>query len=63
MEKVVQRFDSHEAAHLADVRYYRSLTPVERLDILFDLVNQREDRDEAGSRLERVYRITQFPER
>lgn len=43
MEKVVRVFDSFEAAEAADREYYRSLTPEQRLRILFDLVATHEN--------------------
>lgn len=60
MEKVVRVFKSFEEAEAADRAYYRSLTPEQRLEILFELITPDEGCDEAPEeRLQRVYRITQ----
>lgn len=59
MELKVAKFSSHEDADKADREYYRSLTPEQRLKILFDLVERELERNGgAGQRLQRVYRIT-----
>jgi hypothetical protein len=60
VEKTVQKFESFAAADAAEAAYYRSLTPTERLDILLELVNNGQPRDEAQRRLERVYRIVEL---
>jgi hypothetical protein len=60
MEKVVRTFKSFQEAEAADMAYYRSLTPVERLDILLDLVKQGSSRNETERRFERVYRIVEL---
>ena len=57
MERIIQRFESFAAADEADAKYYRSLTPSERLNILLTLV--QEDY-ETERRLERVYRIVEL---
>jgi hypothetical protein len=61
MEKVVKVVKSFEESDRADRAYYRSLTPHQRLEILWEL-NSRwpRSRDEAAERLERVYRIIKF---
>ena len=42
----------------ATLEYYRSLTPEQRLDILFELIEaSRKEGDAASERFERVYRI------
>jgi hypothetical protein len=59
MEKVVKISRSFEECDRADRAFYRSLTPLERLEILLEL-NRRWPANgdaEASQRLERVYRI------
>jgi hypothetical protein len=58
MEKKVAKFATHAEAEKADRAYYQSLTPEERLRILFELVQR--GNASAPARLERVYRITQL---
>ncbi len=55
MEKVVQKFSSHVEAEEADRKYYASLTPEQRLNILLELV--RRGQGDPPPRLERVCRI------
>ena len=63
MEKVVRRFDSHADAEEADRRYYQSLTPQQRVDLLVEMVyGNRDPNDPASERLERVCRIVQLSE-
>lgn len=58
MEKTIRIFKSHAEAEAADIEYYRSLTPQERLKILCELVARYEGADYgAPGRLERVYRV------
>ncbi|MGC9258480.1 MAG: hypothetical protein ACP5I8_00170 [Phycisphaerae bacterium] len=54
MEKIGRKFDSHRAA---DRAYYRSLSPVQRMDILLDLINTQPSNDETFQRLARVCRV------
>jgi hypothetical protein len=63
MEKVGRVFRSFEEAERAERAYYRSLTPEERLRILFELNKQWASSygDRASKGLERVYRIIKFP--
>jgi hypothetical protein len=58
MEKVLQVFNSFAEAEEADRKYYRSLTPAQRIEILLILRSliKRND-DEPRGRLKRVYRI------
>lgn len=58
MEKVLQVFNSFAEAEEADKKYYQSLTPVQRIEILLVLRSliKRND-DEPRGRLKRVYRI------
>jgi hypothetical protein len=61
MEKVIRKFHSFAEAEKADREYYRSLTPEQRLEILFDMVATRH-RHEPEQRLERVCRIVKLQE-
>ena len=56
MEPVIRKFDSHAQAEVADRDFYRSLTPEQRLEILFDLVARYREEHGCSERLERVYR-------
>jgi hypothetical protein len=40
VERIIRRFDRHVEAEAADRAYYLSLTPQQRLEILFDLVRR-----------------------
>lgn len=62
MEKVIQKFESFEEAQASDDRYYASLTPQQRMDILLRLIEQGAPADETQPGLERVYRVTQLEE-
>lgn len=63
MEKVIQKFESHAEADRANRRYYHSLEPQERLEILLELVARyRESLGEAGREFQRVHRITTLAE-
>ena len=56
-------FDSFEEAEEADHRYYASLTPRERVDLVLDLVARYwESKGEATGRLERIYRVVELGE-
>ena len=61
MEKVAAKFCSHEDAEEADMKYYRSLTPQQRLEILFELVASVQS-NETEQGFTRVYRITKLHE-
>lgn len=61
MEKTGRIFHSFAEAEKADKDYYRSLTPEQRLEIVFELV-QSQHPDEAEQRLERVCRIIKLQE-
>lgn len=55
MERTVAKFSSHKAAEKANLEFYRSLTPQQRLDILLELIeNSRREGDAAAERFERV---------
>lgn len=61
MKPVVAKFRTHQDAERATLEYYRGLTPVERLEILFELRARVPKGDDAASgRLARVYRIAQL---
>ena len=55
---------SFEEAEQAEIEYYHSLTPQDRLEILFEL--NRRSRETTGStsngRIEKVYRIVRLEE-
>ena len=61
MENVARKFSSFAESDQADREYYRSLTPKQRLDILFELV-ARAQTDETGQEFARVYRIVKLHE-
>ena len=61
MDSTVRRFDSLSQADDADVEYYASLTPRERLEILFELIaTYRGPHDENSQGFERVYRVDEL---
>ena len=62
MERVVHIAKSFEEADRADREYYRSLTPLQRLEILLEL-NRHWPKDENGPHSEgkaKVFRIIKF---
>ena len=60
MEKVLQVFNSFAEAEEADRKYYQSLTPAQRIEILLILRSRiKLNDDEPRGRLKRVYRIIQ----
>ena len=61
VEKVARVFHSFAEADAADAEYYRSLTPEQRLEILFALVKAQQP-DGTEQRLERVCRIIKLQE-
>ena len=61
MEKVARIFRSFAEADQANVEYYRSLTPEQRLEILFELIANAQP-DETEQRPERVCRIIKLQE-
>lgn len=64
MEKVARIFRSFEEAEEADRRFYASLTPQQRLDMMIELLDFRGfDSNGASQRLERVYRVVQREKR
>ena len=61
MEKTIRKYGSFQNAHMADVGYYRSLLPSQRMNILLELTRSNFFKnDEAQQRLERVYRIVEL---
>jgi len=61
IERIVQKFSSHEEAERAEREYYDSLSPEQRVEILLELMNRARDlNDPASQRLERVYRIVKL---
>ena len=64
MDRVVRVFRSFEDADEADDEFYADLTPDERLDILFELVERhRSALGKAASGLERVHCIIELSQR
>jgi hypothetical protein len=61
VEKVVRIFRSFAEADKADAAYYRSLTPIQRLEILFELIAGAHP-DEIEQRSKRVYRVAKLQE-
>jgi uncharacterized protein YdeI (YjbR/CyaY-like superfamily) len=55
-------FRSFHESEAADKVFYHSLTPEERLAILFELI-ARATPDESQQRVERVYRIVKLHQR
>lgn len=62
VELVAAKFRSHREAQEATLEYYWSLSPAERLEILFQLRTfaHGEEDDANPGRLARVYRIAQL---
>lgn len=61
MEVVATKFRTHQEAEEATLAYYRSLSPEERLEILFQLRAAHHKDDDASTQgMARVYRITQL---
>ena len=61
MERVVAKFRTFEEAREATLAYYRRLSPVERLKILFALRDMaRKENDASSDRLARVYHIAEL---
>jgi hypothetical protein len=62
MEKVVKVVKSFEESDRSYREYYQSLTPHQRLEMLWELNGRwpRSRDDEASEGLERVYQIVKF---
>ena len=64
MELVARRFSSFEEAEKADREFYGSLTPEQRIQMLLELLELVwPDKNGSPPRLERVYRVAEFPPR
>ncbi len=64
MEPVATVFSSFEEAEEADREFYRSLTPEQRMEMLCELLEFTwPEEDGSAPRLERVYRVLEFPPR
>ncbi len=62
--KNVARFSSFEESDRAERRYYLSLSPQERIEILLELVERSgESGGEAVEGFARVHRIVELPQR
>ena len=59
-EFVIQKFNSHEEADEANVKYMKSLTPEQRLEIFFELNSRQPDYGFSTPRHERVVRIIEL---
>jgi hypothetical protein len=61
MEKRLRIFKSFEEAERAEIEYYASLAPQQRVDIQLEIIaRHRESLGEAGKGLKRVYRIVKL---
>jgi len=64
LERKIQIFKSHAEAEAADRRYYQSLTPAQRIDILLMLREQyRPYGDELSQKFVRVCRIIKLTDK
>lgn len=63
MEKVVIKHRNFEEAAQADLHFYRSLSGQKRLELLLELIQQEQSKDETAEGFKRVYRIVKFPRR
>lgn len=63
MHIVVAKHRSHREAAQAEIRFYRSLTGQQRLDLLLELIAQAVEHDEAAKGFKRVYRIVKLDRR
>ncbi len=61
VEKIARKFHSFAEAEKADCEFYSSLTPQQRLEILFDLIAVQHPHA-TEQRLERVCRIVKLSE-
>jgi hypothetical protein len=61
MNSRIERFDSFAAADEAEAAYYASLTPEQRLEVLFELIASfQESQGEDSRGFERVYRLDEL---
>ena len=63
IDPVVRKFSSFEEADKADREYYHSLTPQQRLEILYVLLERYRESYGGSERLERVCRLVERPRR
>jgi len=63
MEAVVKKFRTFEEAEEADLKYYRSLSPQERLEMLFEIRRMVLGKELASGQMARVCRIRKLGER
>jgi hypothetical protein len=61
MDRTVRKFKSFEAAEAAEDEYYASLTPEQRLALVFEIVAQAHPH-ELEQRSERVCRVVKLKE-
>lgn len=63
MDPVIAKFRTHAEADEATLDYYRSLTPEQRLAIVFELRRRvHPDDDDADARMALVYRVSRLQE-
>jgi len=61
MQQIVAKFRTFREAEAATRAYYQRLSPVERLEILFELRSMaHKEKDAISGRLAPVYRIAQL---
>jgi hypothetical protein len=61
MDLTIRRFETLSDADSAEAEYYASLTPEERLNILFELIKMyRSSQGEDSERFERIYRVDEL---
>ena len=61
MKRKIKLFKSFQEAEKADIEFYKSLSPQERLDILLELVAQGQT-DETAKGFKRVLRVIKLGE-
>ncbi len=61
MERVVTKFASFAEAEKADLRFLKSLSGNQRLQMLLEIIRSQQPDDEQG--FKRVYRIVKLPGR
>ena len=59
MDRVIQVFDSFEAADEADALFLSQLTPRQRIELFFE-IRERARKDAAEPRLARVCRVLEL---
>ncbi len=68
MDKTVRKFNSFAEADTAEREFYLSLTPLQRMEILLEIINQHhagdkgrtDARDSASKRHQRICRVTKL---